>query len=166
MYTSVKCAWWVSIVCIFLFISCKKADRGEPDLQLISDKDSLEEIIRTVFDNSGKLNLDGVFESFCNDSSFIFMSNGIRLNYNEFKEFQGGYFSNLRQQEFKFPFNSINQINQDNAIVHLVGSVNLKWKNGKIENLNIAETLIFKKTDESWKIVGGHESYSSELIME
>ena len=123
-------------------------------------QDSLKAIIHTVFDNSEELNLESAFTPFWNDSNFFFVSNGIKSSYNELKKAEEEYFSSLKQQSFNFPFQNFEVINQDNAITNLVGTMIAVQKDGTTQKSNIAETIVFKKINNTWKIVSGHESYS------
>ena len=92
-------------------------------------------------------------------NDFLFISNGQALTFQALKKSESEYFSDLKQQSFNFTYKNFDIIDQDNAIANLVGILTAMPKDGPIQKYNIAETIIFKRLNGVWKIIGGHESY-------
>jgi len=125
-------------------------------------QDSLNSIVQVVFKNSEQLNLEMALTPFLTTNDFFFISNGQRLTFQTLKKSESEYFSGLKKQSFNFTYKNFDIINQDNAIVNLVGTLIAIPKDGHNQKYNIAETIIFKRVNSGWKIVGGHESYVSD----
>jgi len=123
-------------------------------------QDSLKAIIHIVFDNSETTNLSVALSPFLTDSSFLFISNAQRFNYYELKKSEEEYFATLQKQSFDFPFQNFKVIDKDNSIATLIGTMKSTLKNGEVQKSKIAETIIFRRINNIWKIVGGHESTS------
>ena len=158
----------LSLVMIILF-ACnnKRAIDSESSGQSLNAeqiKDSLKAIVYKVFKNSETLNLEMALSPFLTTDDFLFISNGQKFSFNELKQIEAEYFSNLRQQSFNFTDQTYDVINNENAIVTLLGTLTATQKDGVVIKNNIAETILFKKINGIWKIIGGHESYFPDTI--
>ena len=136
------------------------AIRQSGNTELIQD--SLKAIVQIVFKNSEELNLEKALMPFLTTADFLFISNTQMLTFQDLKKSESEYFSTIRKQSFNFSYQHFEIINQDNAIGNLIGTLTVIQKDGLSQKYNIAETIIFKKINGIWKIVGGHESYVSD----
>lgn len=151
------------LIILFPFACTTNRDRNDEssgqNLNKEQIQDSLKAIVKTVFKNSETLNLDKALSPFITNDEFLFVSNGQKLSFDQLKNIETEYFSTLKQQIFNFTDQTYDVINDENAIAILIGTATAIQKDGLTVNTNIAETIIFKKIDGIWKIVGGHESY-------
>lgn len=166
MDTIIKKLIPVFLTIIFLY-SCNSNrvnnhETSEHSLNAEQIQDSLKTIVQIVFKNSETLNLEKALSPFLATDEFQFISNGQKFSFNDLKKIETEYFSTLKQQSFNFTDQNFNVINQDNAIATLIGTLTAVQKDGLIQKSNIAETIIFKKINGAWKIVGGHESYIAD----
>ncbi len=114
-----------------------------------------------IVQNSESGNIDKAIEPYSNSTDFISISNGQVSDYSRFVEGNRQYFDAIETQKFTESLMNFTIINSETVIATWGGSALTKMKNGQQVKVDpYAASLVFIKTDGTWKVIYNHESGS------
>jgi len=151
---------------ILLFVSCETKNR---DLINDQDKERIKSDIQTVFEQMIQSSEAGNFEfrPFVNSPGFISIVNGKISDYKEFIKSNTAFFDLVDNQIFDEAIMFYTFIDKETVILTYGATVIANFKDGHQSKADpLAWTVVFRKMDESWKVIYSHESFKIVPIVE
>lgn len=131
---------------------------NEAEIQEIIKK--VKDVFEKMTEYSEDAELDPFINCYDNSPNFMhFSSDGKMRNYQEFKEICTEYYYALKEQKILTNQGKIHVINENLVVLGWTGNISAQYKSGDIMKMNnYSITSVFKKIDNSWKIIHSHES--------
>jgi ketosteroid isomerase-like protein len=131
---------------------------NEAEIQEIIKK--VKGVFEKMTEYSEVAELDSFINCYDNSPTFLhFSSDGKMRNYQEFKEICTEYYSALKEQKILTNQEKIHVISVNLVVLGWTGDISAQYKSGDIMKINnYSITSVFKKIDNSWKIIHSHES--------
>ena len=147
-------------VALFLLVSC---NTNKENILTGEDKAAIKSEVHAVINNivasSEALNLEKATESYLNNPEFISISNGVISDYKSFLKGNKEHFDAIVAQEYTENDLIFTIIDKKTVILTYGGSALVTMKDQqKVKVDPFLATLVFRKIDDSWKVL-----YSSEF---
>jgi ketosteroid isomerase-like protein len=145
---------------ILLIVSCETKNRDSLNEQ---DKERIKSEIRIVFEqmihNSEVGNFEEAIQPFADIPDFISISSGDISDYDKFYKSNKAFFEILDHQLFNETAAMYTFIDKETLIVTYGATATAYLKDSQQFKADpLAITWIFKKMDDSWKVIYSHES--------
>ena len=151
---------------ILLIVSCETINR---DLINDQDKEKIKSEIQTVFEQMIQSSEAGNFEfrPFVNSPGFISIVNGKISNYKEFIKSNTDFFDLVDNQIFDETNMLYTFIDKETVILTYGATIIANFKDGHLGRYDpLAWTVVFRKMDDSWKVIYSHESFKIVPMVE
>ena len=155
----------IFLVLLIVCISCGTNNKPLSDAQKEKIKGEVKEVVTTYFKGCEEVNFDMALKPFYNFNDFEYINNGYSFSYQECIDIFKPVFATMLNQKItivdeKYTF-------PDNSTVfyanHCKSLTNYKDGHAVLQDPTVM-LLIFKKIDNSWKIIYGVESYIQQNI--
>jgi hypothetical protein len=156
------------IILLFLLIgcfSCSSNNKPLSDSQKEKIKGEVKEVVNTFFKGCEEVNMDMALGTCLNSPEFAYINNGYVYSYKECVDIFKPVFASMLNQKItivdeKFTFPDNSTVFYSN---HCKSLTNYKDGHAILQDPTVM-LLIFKKIDNSWKIINGVESYIQQNV--
>jgi hypothetical protein len=155
----------IFLVLLMVCISCGTNNKPLSDAQKVTIKGQVKEVVDTFFKGCEEVNMDMVLGTCFNSPEFAYINNGYVFSYKECMDIFKPVFASMSNQKItivdeKFTFPDNSTVFYSN---HCKSLTNYKDGHAILQDPTVM-LLIFKKIDNSWKIIYGVESYISQNV--
>ncbi|TXD51490.1 MULTISPECIES: nuclear transport factor 2 family protein [unclassified Polaribacter] len=143
----------------FLLVSCNTSKENIlTDQDKATIKSEVQAVINNIVANSEALNLEKATESYLNNPDFISISNGVIADYKSFLKGNKEYFNAIVSQTYTENDLIFTIIDKKTVILTFGGSALVTMKDQqKVKVDPFLATLVFRKIDDSWKVLYTNE---------
>jgi hypothetical protein len=148
------------ILLSLIFLSCGlKTGSSTTETEKETIKLELQSLMNELIKNNEIGNLEKSIEPYLNSPDFFSISNGQISDYKNFILANEQYFEALKSQKYSNSTFGYTFLNNENVIITWGCTARIQMKNDLEMKLDpYTATLVFKKVDDSWRIVYGHGS--------
>jgi hypothetical protein len=155
----------VYLLLLIVCISCGTNNKPVSDTQKEKIKGEVKEVVNTFFKGCEEVNLDMCTRTFLDSPDFVYINNGYAFSYKECTDIFKPVFNTMINQKItivdeKFTFPDNSTVFYSN---HSKSLTNYKDGHAILQDPTVM-LLIFKKIDNSWKIIYGVESYIQQNV--
>ncbi len=149
------------IVCI----SCSTNNKPVSEAQKEKIKGEVKEVVNTFFKGCEEVNFDMALKPFLDSPDFLYINNGYAFNYKDCEDIFRPVFASMLNQKItivdeKYTFPDNSTVFYSN---HCKSLTNYKDGHAILQDPTVM-LFIFKKMDNSWKIIYGVESFISQNV--
>jgi hypothetical protein len=156
----------VFLLLLIVCFSCATNNKPVSETQKEKIKGEIKEVVNTFFKGCEDVNMDVILRTCLNSPEFIYINNGYAFSYKECMDIFKPVFASMINQKItivdeKFIFPDNSTVYYSN---HCKSLTNYKDGHAILQDPTVM-LLIFKKIDNSWKIIYGVESYIQQNVM-
>src|ERR1035437_9685563 len=155
----------IFLVMLIVCISCGTNNKPVSDAQKEKIKGEVKEVVNTFYKGCEEVNMDMVLGTCINSPEFAYINNGYVFSYKDCAEVFKPVFASMSNQKItivdeKFTFPDNSTVFYSN---HCKSLTNYKDGHAILQDPTVM-LFIFKKIDNSWKIIYGVESYIEKSV--
>jgi len=155
----------IFLVMLIVCISCGTNNKPVSDAQKEKIKGEVKEVVNTFFKGCEEVNFDMALKPFLDSPDFLYINNGYAFNYKDCEDIFRPVFASMLNQKItivdeKYTFPDNSTVFYSN---HCKSLTNYKDGHAILQDPTVM-LFIFKKIDNSWKIIYGVESYISQNV--
>jgi hypothetical protein len=156
----------IFLLLLIVCFSCGTSNKPVSDAQKEKVKGEVKEVVNTFYKGCEEVNMDMVLGTCLNSPEFAYINNGYVFSYKECTDIFKPVFESMLNQKItiideKFTFPDNSTVFYSN---HCKSLTNYKDGHAILQDPTVM-LLIFKKIDNSWKIIYGVESYIQQNAM-
>jgi len=155
----------IFLVMLIVCISCGTNNKPVSDAQKEKIKGEVKEVVNTFFKGCEEVNFDMALKPFLDSPDFLYINNGYAFNYKDCEDIFRPVFASMLNQKItivdeKYTFPDNSTVFYSN---HCKSLTNYKDGHAILQDPTVM-LFIFKKIDNSWKIIYGVESYIQQNV--
>ena len=155
----------IYLLLLIVCISCGTNNKPVSDAQKEKIKGEVKEVVNTFFKGCEEVNFDMALKPFLDSPDFLYINNGYAFNYKDCEDIFRPVFASMLNQKItivdeKYTFPDNSTVFYSN---HCKSLTNYKDGHAILQDPTVM-LFIFKKIDNSWKIIYGVESYIDKNV--
>ena len=154
------------VTCAFLLVACSSCTlrvRQPSESEKSQITAEILALTRQVQAAAERADAAGLFMYHSDASEYIHIHNGVRYTRDELVANYQGIYRDVEKQEIDIGDPVISILSQDLVLVASQGTFKTTMKSGAFLNGDIAWTYLWKRDNESWKLLHAHQSFPGPI---